>query len=102
MRLVVMFDLPVSNSEDRRNASKFRNYLLKDGYVMLQYSIYYRIVTGIDMAEKYEKRIKQVVPSRGSIRLLKVTEKQFKEMDVLVGYRSPTEEKITDNSFNEF
>ncbi|MCL0312533.1 CRISPR-associated endonuclease Cas2 [Apilactobacillus sp. TMW 2.2459] len=97
-----MFDLPVVDPEDRRNASHFRQYLLKNGYSMLQYSIYDRIVTGIDMSKKYEESLKRNVPDKGSIRMLRITEKQFNNMDILVGYKSPNENKLSDNPLTKF
>lgn len=102
MRLIVMFDLPVVEAEDRHNATKFRNFLLKNGYAMLQYSIYYRVVNGIDMAKKHEQKLKNAVPHKGSIRVLRITEKQFNSMKILVGYKSPTEAKVNSNLLTKF
>lgn len=102
MRLIVMFDLPVTEASERKAATKFRNYLLKQGYQMLQYSIYYRIVNGFDMRKKFEKQLQYNLPSRGSIRLLVVSEKQFESMNVLVGYKTPIENKINDDSLVTF
>ena len=53
MRMVVMFDLPVETREQRKIATKFRKYLLDEGYVMMQFSVYYRICNGKDMVNKY-------------------------------------------------
>ncbi|XRJ97156.1 CRISPR-associated endonuclease Cas2 [Latilactobacillus sakei] len=102
MRLLVMFDLPVVKAEDRRAASKFRQYLLGEGYVMMQYSVYYRIVNGYDMSKKYEYRLNDNLPEKGSVRLLIVTEKQFDEMRLLVGERLPNEEKVDGNQLSTF
>ena len=52
MRMVVMFDLPVETREQRKIATKFRKYLLDEGYVMMQFSVYYRICNGKDMVNK--------------------------------------------------
>lgn len=43
MRVIVFFDLPVESSEDRRNYSHFRNYLLSEGFVMMQKSVYSKV-----------------------------------------------------------
>ncbi|MDR2152365.1 MAG: CRISPR-associated endonuclease Cas2, partial [Helicobacteraceae bacterium] len=40
MRLLVLFDLPVKAKSDQRRATQFRNHLLKDGFSMLQFSVY--------------------------------------------------------------
>ena len=44
--ILVMFDLPVVTNEERKVATQFRNFLLKDGYIMLQFSIYIRPILG--------------------------------------------------------
>ncbi|ATO42540.1 CRISPR-associated endonuclease Cas2 [Loigolactobacillus coryniformis] len=102
MRLLVMFDLPVVKAKERRAAAKFRQYLLGDGYVMMQYSVYYRIVNGYDMAKKYELRLDDNLPEKGSVRLLVVTEKQFDEMRLLVGDPLPNEEKLDSGQMTTF
>lgn len=40
MRMIVFFDLPVGTARERKAATKFRNFLIKDGYHMVQYSVY--------------------------------------------------------------
>lgn len=52
MRILVMFDLPVGTKKERREAAQFRNYLLNEGYVMMQFSVYCRICNGYDMVKK--------------------------------------------------
>ncbi|ERL65683.1 hypothetical protein L248_2369 [Schleiferilactobacillus shenzhenensis LY-73] len=65
---------------------------------MMQYSVYYRIVNGLDMAKKYENRIEGFLPEKGQVRLLLLTEKQFANMKVLIGDISPQERDISGNS----
>lgn len=50
MRIIVFFDLPVTTKAKRRAASQFRQFLLKDGYQMLQLSVYTRIVQRAGLA----------------------------------------------------
>lgn len=85
MRIIVFFDLPTLTKSDRKNASRFRNFLIKDGYIMLQLSVYSRICKGQDAVDKHAKRLKSLIPKEGSVRLLTVTEKQYASMEVLVG-----------------
>ena len=59
--------------------------LIKDGYHMVQYSVYSRICNGNDAVEMHEARLKQHLPSRGSIRLLTITEKQYESIHILLG-----------------
>ena len=81
---------------DRRNATKFRNFLLKDGYNMLQLSVYTRVCRGQDGVEKHLDRVKKNLPPRGSVRALQVTERQYAKMKTLVGNRNTQEEIGTD------
>ncbi len=85
MRIIVFFDLPTLTKTDRKNASRFRNFLVKDGYIMLQLSVYSRICKGQDDVEKHAKRLKSLIPKEGSVRLLTITEKQYASMEILVG-----------------
>lgn len=85
MRMIVFFDLPVITKEQKRSAIQFRNFLLKDGYYMIQFSVYGRICNGSDDVEKHRKRVKVNLPDNGSIRLLVITEKQYEKMDILLG-----------------
>jgi len=85
MRLLVLFDLPVVSKADRRAYTLFRRFLLNDGYDMIQFSIYGRIVNGNDALEKHMKRLVNNLPPDGSVRCLSVTEKQYASMKLLVG-----------------
>lgn len=95
MRIIVFFDLPVKTKKQRKVATKFRNTLVKEGFMMLQYSVYTRICNGPDAAERYEKRIQKYLPPEGNVRLMTVTEKQFANMKLLVGDPPKNEEKVT-------
>lgn len=44
MRLICFFDLPVETAKDRKNYRLFRKFLLKDGYLPLQESVYAKLV----------------------------------------------------------
>ena len=60
-----MFDLPTETKNDRRAATQFRNNLLKDGYNMLQYSIYQRICPNLDQTNKYLRKLEAYKPKIG-------------------------------------
>ena len=93
MRMMVFFDLPTLTKTDRRNASRFRNFLIKDGYIMLQLSVYSRICKGQDDVNKHAKRLKSLIPQEGSVRLLTITEKQYVSMEILIGSLKKEEER---------
>ena len=56
MRILVMFDLPVKTKAERRSATQFRNFLVGDGYHMVQYSVYARVCNGRDSVETHKKK----------------------------------------------
>lgn len=94
MRMLVFFDLPVTTRDKKRAYTLFRRFLLKDGYDMIQWSVYGRVVNGMDDAEKHLKRLSNNLPREGSIRCLQVSEKQFASMKLLLGERSFQEKKV--------
>ncbi len=92
MRILVFFDLPVKTKTERREATRFRNFLLNDGYHMVQYSVYARVCNGTDAVEKHRARAKQNLPANGAIRMLVVTEKQYESIDILLGKLTQADE----------
>lgn len=92
MRMLVFFDLPVKTAAQRRVATQFRNFLLKDGYHMLQYSLYARVCCGADAVNTHHMRLYAHLPDNGSVRLLTITEKQYAAIEILVGNLSIEEE----------
>jgi CRISPR-associated protein Cas2 len=87
MWLLVMFDLPVRSKSERRSATKFRQWLLDQGYEMSQFSIYMRFCVGKEQVHRRTRDIAKVVPQRGSIHILSVTDRQFAQMTVFRGRR---------------
>lgn len=95
MRMIVFFDLPTLTKKQRRAANQFRNFLLKDGYYMVQLSIYSRIIKGRDSLKKHENRLIAHLPPEGSVRCLEVTEKQYVNMKILLGPAKIQEKLVT-------
>lgn len=81
----MLFDLPVKEKAAQKAATKFRKFLIDDGYLMLQYSVYTRVCNGYDAVKTHEKRLKVHLPENGSVRLLTITEKQYESMQILLG-----------------
>ena len=81
--MIVFFDIPVKTKRQRRIATCFRNFLIKDGYHMVQYSVYARVCNGIDAVNKHRSRLKTALPENGSVRLMVVTEKQYEAIEIL-------------------
>lgn len=99
MRLVLFFDLPMTTKEEVRTYTKFRKYLIQNGYMMMQYSVYCKIFPNRDAATNHIQKLKSNVPKEGQIRLLLVTEKQYSKIEIIVGGKSIQEERITTESF---
>lgn len=85
MRILVLYDLPVNTPKARKIYAMFRRFLLNDGYVMVQFSVYARLIHGLSSVDKHLSRLRQNAPSEGSIRCIIVTEKQYASMIVLTG-----------------
>lgn len=77
MWLFVFFDLPVTTKTERRAATQFRKRLLKDGFTMMQYSVYTRHCASRESAKVHVKRVKSFVPAKGHVSILSVTDKQY-------------------------
>ena len=95
MRLIVMFDLPTLTVEDMRNYREFRKFLIKNGFMMMQESVYSKIVLNQSMVNLITNRVRENKPPKGLVQMFTITEKQFSRMEILVGDIS--EEYITDD-----
>lgn len=80
MWLFVFFDLPTNTKTERRHAAQFRKQLEKDGFSMMQYSVYVRHCGSYESLQVHIKRIKSLVPDSGLISLLSITDKQYSDI----------------------
>lgn len=94
MRMMVFFDLPMVTKAEKRAYTVFRRFLLNDGYDMIQFSVYGRVLNGNDAEQKHLKRLTANLPPAGSIRVMTVTEKQYASMLLLVGMPLFQEKKV--------
>lgn len=85
MRVIVMFDLPTETSMDRRHYRWFRKYLIDEGFVMMQESIYTKICLNMHAVSKVELSIQKNRPPKGIVQVMNITEKQFASMKLVVG-----------------
>ena len=85
MRIIVMFDLPVVSISDRREYNKFRKYLIKNGFFMMQESVYCKLAQNSTAADLIIDNIRKNKPLSGLVQSLKITEKQFSKIDYIVG-----------------
>ncbi len=85
MRILVFFDLPITTLENRKAYSKFRKFLIKNGFMMLQESVYCKLALNAVAAGAIINNVKLNIPKEGLVELLTVTERQFSRMEILVG-----------------
>lgn len=93
MWIFVFFDLPTKTKKERKKYTDFRKFLLKDGFIMMQFSVYSRVCKGADSVQTHKKRVKEHIPPRGHIRMLSITDLQYSKMETLVGEKKE-EEKL--------
>jgi CRISPR-associated protein Cas2 len=80
MWLFVFFDLPTATKGDRKQASLFRKNLEKDGFCMMQYSVYIRHCASRETLAVHHKRVKNFIPEKGMVSILCVTDKQYSDI----------------------
>ena len=91
-----MFDLPVQTKKERKAATTFRNFLLKQGFEMCQYSVYLRFVAGKEQADTFIQRISFAVPKTGSVQIIMFTDRQYEKIVSFAGGRREAAKKNPD------
>lgn len=90
MWLFVFFDLPTMTKTERRDAALFRKNLEKDGFRMMQYSVYTRHCASRERCEVHIRRVRKLLPPSGIVSILCVTDKQFGD---IINYWGKIEQK---------
>ncbi len=85
MRTIVFFDLPNVYLKDRKNYLLFRKYLLSEGFIMLQESVYSKIVLNSEQVNLSLERLRKKAPKKGIIQVLTITEKQYAKIEYIIG-----------------
>lgn len=80
MWMMVLFDLPVATKPERSAATKFRNFLLDQGFEMSQFSVYMRFCSGKEQAEAATRRVGKNVPATGKVHIVYFTDKQYENI----------------------
>lgn len=91
MRLLLLFDLPVVEDYEKKEYAQFRKSLIKNGYIMMQFSVYMKCVNTQTKVEQELKKLYKYVPTNGNIRLLAITEKQYSNMAMILGKKKINE-----------
>lgn len=89
MRVMVFFDLPTLTAANRKAYAQFRKYLVKNGFLMLQESVYCKLALNATVSEAVIQGVRKNKPEEGLVQILTLTEKQFSKMETIVGeYKS--------------
>ena len=91
MRIILVYDLPVVEDEDRKIYHKFNNDINRMGFIMLQFSVYTKVIQNDTSYKQNLLKLNKIIPKKGSIIVLKVTEKQFQDMKYLTGVKNRQE-----------
>lgn len=65
MRLILFFDLPMTTKEEVKIYTRFRKYLIKNGYMMMQFSVYCKIFPNREATVKHVEILRKNVPKKG-------------------------------------
>lgn len=85
MRVIVFFDLPVTTPAGRRAYTQFRKFLVKNGFIMMQESVYSKIAVNQLAANAIITRVRANCPGAGLVQVLTITEKQYASIEMIVG-----------------
>jgi CRISPR-associated protein Cas2 len=89
MRVLVLFDLPTLTTKDRREYARFRKFLIKNGFMMMQESVYCKLTLNATASDGVIHNIRKNKPGKGLVQVLTLTEKQFSKIEVITGeYKS--------------
>ncbi len=80
-----MFDLPTETKKDKRNYIIFRKKMLENGFSMFQFSIYIRHCSSRENMQVHIKRVKRMLPPKGMVGILQITDRQFGMMEMFYG-----------------
>ena len=94
MWMMVLFDLPVLTKRERRDAGKFREFLLDQGFDRCQLSVYLRFCAGKEQAEVYTKRVQRALPPAGNVQIVYFTDKQYEN---IVSFDGPRRRPANEN-----
>lgn len=90
MRLIVFFDLPIETQKNRHDYAVFRRYLIKNGFIMMQKSVYSKLVLNGVTSRAVREKVRQNLPPEGLVEMLEVTENQFSRIEYMLGDKQST------------
>ena len=88
MRVMIFFDLPTETAKDRKIYNKFRKFLINEGFIMMQESIYAKLALNNSIVNSIKDKVNKHKPPKGIVQLLVITEKQFSSIEYIVGNKT--------------
>lgn len=85
MRVLVLFDLPMNTSAQVREYNQFRKYLIRNGFMMMQKSVYCKLALNLTAVNAIVENLRRNHPDEGFVQVLSLTEKQFSKIEFIVG-----------------
>lgn len=95
MRVIIFFDLPNTTYEERKSYTKFRRFLLNEGFIMMQESVYSKIALNSTTTKLIQDRVRKNKAPKGIIQMMVITEKQFAGIEYVIG---TNQDKVLDNT----
>lgn len=96
--VIVSFDLPTDTAKDKANYRKFRSFLIKNGFVFFQGSVYIKELKNLLQCKKVIKEASVNAPEKGNIVALPLTINELSKLSVIKG----TENILSDLSEDVF
>ena len=102
VRVLILYDLPMVEIEDRKEYSKFRRDILKLGCYLVQFSVYAKVIKNEIYYKSFIAKLKKILPTKGEVRVIKITEKQYEDMIFLNGSKNNYEKRISNDNLVVF
>lgn len=71
--------------QNRREYTRFRKHLIKNGFIMMQESVYSKLALNQTAVNSIIDTVRKNKPSMGLVQVLTITEKQYARIEYLVG-----------------
>ena len=91
MRVLLIYDLPMEDEKSRRIYSKFHKDIISLGFYMLQFSVYTKTIQNETVFKQQCMKLEKIIPTKGNIMILRVTEKQYQDMIYFTGEKNKFE-----------
>ena len=102
MRLLLIYDLPVTEDIDRKIYNRFHRDIIKLGFYMIQFSVYSKVIQNDTSMKQNYLKVEKIVPQKGNVILLKITEKQYQNMIYLRGEKNKFDMLVDGKEFIVF